>query len=73
MGHHDQILFLRSVQHLSSLFLKHMTLGAFATLEGRRSHMSTIRIKKKYFLTLKFACCATNFKLCPLVGEKLLL
>ena len=36
--------------------LKHMTFGAFTTLEGRRFQMSTIRIEKNNFLMLMFAC-----------------
>ena len=48
-----------------------MTFGAFMTLEGKRFQMLIIRIEKKHFLTLKFACCTNSFRLCPLV-EKLL-
>ena len=32
--------------------------------------MSAIWIEKKNFLVLKFACCANNLNLCPLVVEK---
>ena len=52
--------------------MKHILLDAFATLEGRRFQMSAIRIEKNHFLSLKFVCCINSFKLCPLVGEKLL-
>ena len=34
--------------------------------------MSAIRIEKNHFLMLKFACFANSFKLCPILGEKLL-
>ena len=46
---------------------KHMTSGASTTLEGRRFQLSAIRTEKNHFLTLKFACCTSSFKLCPLV------
>ena len=34
--------------------------------------MSAIRTEKNNFLMLKLACSKNSFKLCPLVGEKLL-
>ena len=63
---------LKSAQHSSSHFSKHMTFGAFTTLEDGLFLMSTIRIEKNHFLMLKFACCANSLKLCPLVVEKFL-
>ena len=71
MEHHDKILFLRLPNICRVSFQN--TLGAITALEGRRFQMSAIRIVKNHFLALKFACCTNNFKLCPFVGEKLLL
>ena len=72
MINHDHDFILRSAYHLTSLFSKHMTFGAFTMLEGRRFQMLTIPIEKNHFLMLKLSCCANSLKLCPLVVEKLL-